>query len=90
MPVAPPPTHHPPPPIPPPPSAGFLGDLHSFDPANMTWTLLSAAHDAPRPSAREGHGFTSARGRLYVHGGYGITDADGNEGDGNSFGMYCR
>ena len=84
-------THSPPaPPHPPPPSAGLLGDLHSFDPATMTWTLLSAADDAPRPSARWFHGFTSAGGLLYVHGGRGITDADGNIGDGNSFGMYCR
>ena len=52
-----------------PPSADVLGDLHSFDPATMTWTLLSAADDARRPSARAGHGFTSAGGLLYVHGG---------------------
>ena len=51
------------------PSAGYLGDLHSFDPATMTWTLLSAADDDRRPSARSGHGFTSAGGLLYVHGG---------------------
>ena len=54
---------------PPPPSAGYLGDLHSFDPATMTWALLSAADDARRPSARTRHGFTSAGGLLYVHGG---------------------
>jgi hypothetical protein len=53
------------------PSAGYLDDLHSFDPATMTWTLLSAAADsAPAPSARYGHGFTSAGGKLFVHGGY--------------------
>ncbi len=46
-----------------------LDDLHSFDPATMTWTLLSAANDTRRPSARSGHGFTSAGGLLYVHGG---------------------
>ena len=69
---------HPPPPVilnlPPlkHPSAGRpLNDLHSFDPATMTWTLLSPANDAGRPSARANHGFTSAGGRLYVHGGYG-------------------
>jgi hypothetical protein len=49
--------------------ADSLDDLHAFDPATMTWTLLSAANDAPRPSARHSHGFTSAGGRLYVHGG---------------------
>ncbi len=52
-------------------SAGSsLDDLHAFDLAAMAWTLLSAADDAPRPSARYGHGFTSMEGRLYVHGGY--------------------
>jgi hypothetical protein len=50
--------------------AGQLDDLHSFDPTTMIWTRLSAADDAGRPSARDGHGFTSAGGRLYVHGGY--------------------
>jgi hypothetical protein len=61
-------------PLPSPLSAGrldesSLDDLHSFDPATMTWTLLSAADDAGRPSARANHGFTSAGGLLYVHGG---------------------
>jgi hypothetical protein len=56
---------------------GFLDDLHAFDPATMTWTNLSAADDAGRPSARSYHGFTSARGLLYVHGGYGITSSRG-------------
>ncbi len=52
------------------PSAGNLDDdMHSFDPATMTWTLLSAANDTRRPSARCGHGFTSAGDLLYVHGG---------------------
>ena len=54
----------------PPPSAVSLGDLYSFDPANMTWTLLSAAEDSVRPAARDGHGFTSAGGKLYVFGGW--------------------
>jgi hypothetical protein len=56
-------------------STGHLDDLLSFDLANMTWALLSAADDAGRPSVRYGHGFTSAGGRLYVHGGYIPTDA---------------
>jgi hypothetical protein len=46
--------------------AGLESELHSFDPANMTWTQLSAAGG---PSARCNHSFTSAGGRLYVHGG---------------------
>ena len=57
------------------PVAGFFDDLHSFDPVNMTWTLLSAAEDSTRPSARAWHGFTSAGGKLYVHGG--DNDSDG-------------
>jgi hypothetical protein len=51
------------------PSAGYLDDLYSFDPATKNWTLLSAADDTYRPSARSLHGFTSAGGLLYVHGG---------------------
>ena len=47
-----------------------LGDLHAFDPATMTWTSLSDADDARRPLPRDWHGFTSAGGRLYVHGGW--------------------
>ncbi len=48
------------------PSTDDLGDLHSFDTATMTWTLLSAGGF---PFARSNHGFTSAGGKLYVHGG---------------------
>ncbi len=54
-------------------STVHLNDLYAFDPDTMIWTLLSAADDASRPSARYGHGFTSAGGLLYVHGGYDIT-----------------
>ncbi len=63
------------------PPARYLDDLHSFDPATMTWTLLSAANDTRRPSARSAHGFTSAGGRLYVHGG-----SSYNEGNRESVG----
>ena len=52
----------------------------------MNWTRLSAALDAPRPSARDSHGFTSAGGKLYLHGGYGI-GAHGYEGDGCSLSL---
>jgi hypothetical protein len=52
------------------PPADYRNDLHSFDPANMTWSLLSAAAGSSGPAARWGHGFTSAGGKLYVHGGY--------------------
>ena len=34
--------------------------------------------DALRPPARLNHGFTSAGGLLYVHGGFGLLDADGD------------
>ena len=40
-----------------------------YDPAAMAWTDLSAAMLGTPPSARQGHGFTSAGGKLYVHGG---------------------
>jgi hypothetical protein len=53
------------------PSTGYLDDMYSFDPATVTWTLLSTVDDAYRPSARDGHGLTSAGGRLYLHGGSG-------------------
>ena len=36
----------------------------------MTWTLLSGDADSTRPLARGWHGFTSAGGKLYIHGGY--------------------
>ncbi len=42
----------------------------------MTWTLLSAVNSAARPSSRERHGFTSAGGKLYVHGGVGVKGED--------------
>jgi hypothetical protein len=48
-----------------------LDDMYAFDPATMTWTNLSVADNAGRPSARHDHGFTSAGGLLYVYGGYG-------------------
>ncbi len=63
---------------------GNLDDLHSFDPATMTWTPLSSAVDAHCPFARRLHGFTSAGGLLYVHGGWGIMDASGRLGTGGS------
>ncbi len=59
--------------------AGFFDDLHSFDLVNVTWKLLSpAAGSAQPPSARGGHGFTSAGGKLYVHGGYGYEGVCGD------------
>ncbi len=51
-----------------PPSADY-DDLFSFDPSTMVWARLSTAADDGRPSARSSHGFASAGGKLYVHGG---------------------
>ncbi len=53
-----------------PSAGGYLDDLYSFDPVTMTWMLLSI--EAGRPVARNCHGFTSAGGKLYVHGGFGF------------------
>ena len=50
--------------------AGYFGDLHVYDPAAMAWTNLSAAASGTPPSPRAYHGFTSAGGLLYVHGGF--------------------
>ncbi len=50
--------------------AGFLNGLFSFDPTTMVWRLLSAAANSTHPSSRSSHGFMSASGKLYVHGGY--------------------
>jgi hypothetical protein len=49
--------------------AGGPKDLHVYDPAARAWTDLSAALSGTPPSPRSGHGFTSAGGKLYVHGG---------------------
>ena len=64
----------PPPPLLLPPFAGYLDDLHSFDPSTMAWTLILAASgstsSAHRPSARYQFGSTSSLGILFVHGGW--------------------
>ncbi len=65
--------HHPTPGVPG-LAEGLFDDLHSFDPATMVWTPLfankSTAKDSGWPAARAWHGFASAGGMLYVHGGY--------------------
>jgi hypothetical protein len=62
--------------------AGPLNDLYSIDPATMAWTPISILGTSP--SARAGHGFASARGKLYLHGGgrnpYGSDEGWGWEG----------
>ena len=54
--------------------AGFLNDLHLFDPANLAWTDLSSNTQGPVPAARRSMGFVSdIAGRLYVFAGKTIT-----------------
>ena len=50
-----------------------LNDLHVYDPAEMAWTDLSFPVSGTPPSPRQAHGFTSASGKLYVHGGLGTS-----------------
>ncbi len=50
--------------------AGDLGDLHSYDIAAHKWTDLSNISNGVSPSPRWGHGFATAGGRLYLHGGW--------------------
>ena len=47
----------------------LLDDLHSFDPAAKVWTNLAAPAGGIAPTARYSHCFTTADGKLYVHGG---------------------
>ena len=51
------------------PLAGIFQDLHVYDPADMAWTNISTVASGTPPSARYGHGFAWAGGKLYVHGG---------------------
>jgi hypothetical protein len=64
-----------------PPSAVYE-DLHSFDLSTLAWTLLSPTADrAQSTPARYGHGFTSAAGKLYVHGGGSFGGDEGSDDD---------
>ena len=54
---------------------GLLNDLHMYDPHNISWSDLTVTLTDPWPSPRDGHGFTSTGGKLYVHGGYGTDGA---------------
>ena len=53
-----------------------FSDLHAFDPIAKVWTDFSDGATSP-PAARNGHGFTSAGKRLYVHAGFGNAGAIG-------------
>ncbi len=44
-------------------------DFHVYNPVTMTWFDLSGHVLGIPPTARFMHGFTSAEGKLYVHGG---------------------
>ena len=50
--------------------AGYLNDLHVYDPVAMGWMDFSATVSGNPPSPRIAHGFTSVGGKLYVHGGW--------------------
>ena len=58
-----------------------------YDPAAGAWTDLSAALSGTPPSSRGYHGFTSAGGKLYVHGGYGGDSGEGGAGRAEGVGM---
>ena len=49
--------------------SGYLKDLHVYDPVAMTWENLTIVVNGTPPSPRGKHGFASAGGKLYVHGG---------------------
>ena len=60
--------------------AGGLNDLHSFDPASMTWSDLGGTTTGRTPTARDAFGMASTEdGILYVFGGGGgdISPTDG-------------
>ena len=59
-----------------------VNDLYAYDPASMAWTNLSATASGAPPSPRAFHGFTSAGGKLYVHGGE-FCDPDCGEAEGS-------
>ena len=66
---------------------GDLQDLLVYDPAAMAWTDLSASASGTPPSSRQSHGFTSAGGKLYVHGGLG--DSGEYQDRGAVPGLHC-
>ncbi len=60
--------------------AGSNNDFRVYNPASMTWFDLSSHALGTPPIARYGHGFTSAGGKLYVHGGGWGTDFNYGKG----------
>ncbi len=47
---------------------GTMNDFYMFDLNYLEWITISCSMDS-MPSARYGHGFTSAIGKLYIFGG---------------------
>jgi hypothetical protein len=62
-------------------------DLHVYDPVSKSWNLLpplpapERGSYAGRPSFRDEFGFTSAGGKLYVHGGWSWFSGDKCKGE---------
>ena len=56
-------------------ASALFDDMYSYDPVARVWTQLYTDNT---PSARYGHGFVFAVGRLWCQGGYGfIAQTDG-------------
>ncbi len=51
--------------------------MHVYNPANHSWTNLSAPAVGSPPLPRCGHGFTEAGGHFYVYGGFGNDENGG-------------
>jgi hypothetical protein len=63
------------------PIAGSSNDLHAYEPTSMTWFDLSSYVLGALPPVRQGHGFASAGGKLYVHAGALYVSDDGSTSD---------
>ena len=50
-------------------SGKLLGDMMEFDPTSKIWENLTEIQLGVPPSPRACHGFASASGKIYVHGG---------------------
>ena len=50
-------------------AAGFVADVHIFDPLNSTWMDISGFVRGVAPLPSFGYGITSVSGNIYLHGG---------------------
>ena len=66
-----------------------VNDLYAYDPTSMSWSNLSATASGAPPSPRDSHGFASAGGRLYVHGGEFCEASCGEAGAALGCRSYC-